>query len=1530
MAESLAAGEAIVELRAVGDKIQQDVRMALGDVRREVESFEKATAAKPLFGGALVAANQGLELLSKTIRGVSSVVTGLVVKTGEQAEAMLNASEATGLSTDQLQALKFAAESSDASFEAVQVGLKTLASAATDAATKGGDAAQKFTDLGVKVIDASGSMRPLNDILRDVADGISKLPPGAQRSAAAVDLLGRSGTQLIPVFANGAAGLDSFAAAAVRAGAVIGGDALRATAALDDQLDALKAQTDGVKAAIGVELVPAVSDAVKAISDWISKNGDLLKQDVAGLLSNLARLAAAAIPKLLDLADAIATAAGKWAKWAADMQAGSMADLAGRINDVKFAIAGLEDTIARKKSFGLATAEDEARLVGLKSTLESLRGEVVAVSKATDKAAESTDKQGEAAGRAGPKVKLTAAEMEKAAKAAETLAEKLDALDVKRLAENAKGAADLLKDASPENLVPAYVRAMDSITVQYDREIEAARRAATAVSTTAADEQRIEAEINGRRISDMVAVTGAFQDGAVKQTEALRKIADGWKELDATKIDDAIAELDRTFSDGAISSATAYAQSVELVGKKYEILQQVARDEAESTEAGDLRVAQLERERGLAVDELGRRYKGLAKIIDESITDAARSISRSLADLVVTDTFKGNFDDIGREAGSILVGGIADVVKDTLADVLFSPVRTALSAVLSGAFSGLTGIVSEGLGGVLSGGVISGIGGFIGEGLGAVSPGVLDAFGALGTGAGTSFIGSAGAAITGGLGLLAAGGALAAGVAFGIPKLLGWDKPDSAEKFRADVVRAVTVAFNNPAVLAAFEEAGRKTGKVIDEGMLGVLTDPTQRTKAIGKAFASIGDAWNSATKGVPSDQFVKALLPTESAMTQSIDRELAAAIANATVDTSQIKDKGKATVVINDATNAILAQAVALGYSGEQLTVYLRTLADGVGAADNLARALGDINAVIDSNTYGDVFMEKFRARLEQMTGQTIPKGIVTLEQLATWANTAGVDAAAYGAALDEALKDAPPALQRVLEPLKEQRAALLDVTGAAKAMGAALGVGLDSAMANVGKFGLGGDLGTRISGQIADAILTAKNAILTDGKITDEEAAQFFAPLAKLDPETIKQLSPDALSGLRNAFLDLEATSGKSLQEIVDGISPPLPQAARDAVNSIMRVGSAFDSIANAGQASVDQAVAAFQNLKKSGRDTEKNIEQINSNIAAGFQNTYQGMVQDGKIGVNELAALFREYNTAQAALGDDLSQETKDSFQGILDQLEAVTGLGGDQLRQLADDFASGRVDAAGLAAEIATMGGNVEGAAAAADVLSAAVDETQQSLDSVDPTPITEFIRILKEQGPDAFLSTTTAVNDALAPAMQALVDSMLPIGADIVPSVGDLSAAVTKAGNEAIKPQASDWKGAFGDVTGSVGDLIQRIAEIPRNISIDVEFTGPGAEKMHSGGIVPGTPGQEVPTILEAGEIVIPRGIARMGFLAGGLGGANVGALGSIDRGYAAVRISTEDLEEGAVFRLVDLAKTGRVRTTKHGRIKVHPSVGARR
>lgn len=141
---------------------------------------------------------------------VGSAVGGSLLlmakKAADYGDAMLDASQKTGISTKQLSALRLVAQQSGSSFEGITAGATKLSLSLFEAGTKGGDAAKVFTALGISVKDSTGRIRDASDVLPQIADRFATMKDGAEKTAIAVKLFGKAGADMIPVLNNGADG----------------------------------------------------------------------------------------------------------------------------------------------------------------------------------------------------------------------------------------------------------------------------------------------------------------------------------------------------------------------------------------------------------------------------------------------------------------------------------------------------------------------------------------------------------------------------------------------------------------------------------------------------------------------------------------------------------------------------------------------------------------------------------------------------------------------------------------------------------------------------------------------------------------------------------------------------------------------------------------------------------------------------------------------------------------------------------------------------------------------------------------------------------------------------------------------------------------------------------------------------------------------------------------------------------------------------------------------------------------------------
>jgi hypothetical protein len=142
----------------------------------------------------------GLVNVAKSVFGT---ISEMFNASFERADKINDLAKNIGISTESLSEFGFAAEQSGSSLEAMAEGFKFLGKNQAEAMAGSAEAAGRFASLGIALADSAGNARPLENVMMDVSDALAKLPAGGARTAAAMDLLGRSGTDLISTLSDG-------------------------------------------------------------------------------------------------------------------------------------------------------------------------------------------------------------------------------------------------------------------------------------------------------------------------------------------------------------------------------------------------------------------------------------------------------------------------------------------------------------------------------------------------------------------------------------------------------------------------------------------------------------------------------------------------------------------------------------------------------------------------------------------------------------------------------------------------------------------------------------------------------------------------------------------------------------------------------------------------------------------------------------------------------------------------------------------------------------------------------------------------------------------------------------------------------------------------------------------------------------------------------------------------------------------------------------------------------------------------------
>ena len=248
---AIEAARAFVRIFADDSQLQKTLLGLRSTVGAAMSGIGKVGMA---VGGAAIASGVGL------VASAFTAATASVWRFVDAGAGLQDVADRTGASTEALSQLRYAAEQSGSNLEAVEKGMRKLGDVTTQAANGSKSAAAALESVG---LSASQLMSmSVEDRFLAVAEGISKIEDPAAQASIAMDLLGKSGADLVPMMADGAKGIADLMAEADQLGMTITGPQAKAAAAFDDSWQRLLATLRNAGNVIAVAVIPYITQAM--------------------------------------------------------------------------------------------------------------------------------------------------------------------------------------------------------------------------------------------------------------------------------------------------------------------------------------------------------------------------------------------------------------------------------------------------------------------------------------------------------------------------------------------------------------------------------------------------------------------------------------------------------------------------------------------------------------------------------------------------------------------------------------------------------------------------------------------------------------------------------------------------------------------------------------------------------------------------------------------------------------------------------------------------------------------------------------------------------------------------------------------------------------------------------------------------------------------------------------------------------------------------------------------------------------------
>jgi hypothetical protein len=205
----------------------------------------------------------------------------------------------TGISAQTLSELKFAAGQTGANLDAVEKSVKRMQAGILDASMGTGELKNSLGVLGLD-LEQLKAQSPEEQFLT-LTRAIAGVEDPTLRAGLAQRVFGRSGTELLPLMAAGADGLDKLRQEANDLGLTMDGPTAAAAEALGDSFDKVKSQLFAMGVQVGsaiagplTEFLEWATTILAKVIAWIQANPTLVKT-IAAVTAAIAGVSAAAI-----------------------------------------------------------------------------------------------------------------------------------------------------------------------------------------------------------------------------------------------------------------------------------------------------------------------------------------------------------------------------------------------------------------------------------------------------------------------------------------------------------------------------------------------------------------------------------------------------------------------------------------------------------------------------------------------------------------------------------------------------------------------------------------------------------------------------------------------------------------------------------------------------------------------------------------------------------------------------------------------------------------------------------------------------------------------------------------------------------------------------------------------------------------------------------------------------------------------------------------------------------------------------------
>ena len=231
---------------------------------------------------------------------------GEVAEYGDTIDKM---SQKVGLSAEAYQEWDYVMRISGTEMSNMTTGLKTLTNKLDDAKNGSSTAQETFAKLGLSMDDLANMSR--EEVFSATITAFQGMGESAERAALANDLFGRSGQELAPLFNTTTEQTEALKQQVRDLGGVMSDDAVKASAAYQDQLTALQTAFQGLTRNMMSDFLPSITQVMDGLTDIFSGDSETGLGKIKEGINTIAQGLLDALPQIVQTGSEIIMALGQ-------------------------------------------------------------------------------------------------------------------------------------------------------------------------------------------------------------------------------------------------------------------------------------------------------------------------------------------------------------------------------------------------------------------------------------------------------------------------------------------------------------------------------------------------------------------------------------------------------------------------------------------------------------------------------------------------------------------------------------------------------------------------------------------------------------------------------------------------------------------------------------------------------------------------------------------------------------------------------------------------------------------------------------------------------------------------------------------------------------------------------------------------------------------------------------------------------------------------------------------------------------------